>query len=1169
MLQKKVSIASVTLFVLMIIFGLSGMALMISCDSGDAYDSSQDENTIWSIGKADGLSIEFMAESQSKVSYLVGEDEPSGSFPGHHAGSVRWDGKIQKNPYKIIFDMPEDEEDNEQYRLMMDLIYQNSSPEEIEVTVNGKRGVFPVRYTVKEDLDDDQANNMLLASQQLVVPVEASWLKKEDNEIVVAPLGKGGMDYDALTFKKGEETHSLIAEPHLSPTVFYHNHGERMTEVAELEIPFTQAFKNGNATIEIGGEEITTSFEPKEYDFGVLTHSVDIPAFEEPEKAEIEVQLDDETIQVTADFVPAKKWTFYVTPRVHNDVGFTDLQPHVNELDNRNTDRILDVLDRYPFYVFNFETSWLADNYLESRTAPYRDKFLKYASEGRAPLNAFYLNLLTGLSSGEELYRATYFSHKLHKKHGTNFDWASLTDAPSHSWFLPTLLTDIGVKGFVVGSNQTRAPILRFSDLNEYSPFYWEGMNGEKIMKWYSRSYMQLAKLSRGGNIAGPPDLNLMKRSIPQFLIRYQRKDYAPDAVMIYGAYLDNALIPKEADAPIIEEWNEEYAYPKVVTASDADFYDYINENFKDDLPTYRGGAGAYWEDGAASTAQATKLIQHTQETLPMAETAASLSSILMPKHIYRSELFSEAWKNVLFYNEHTWGALHSINQPDREIVTRQWEIKESYAKKADLSARTLLTRSLNRLSQLFEVSGNTIFAFNFQPWERSNPIEVELDEGTHLVDLEKDKPVEHDVIYEKEGYKKIRFIAENVPAMGYKSYAVRSLKNAPKASSEQKDVSGTVAESPYYKLTLDTETGGIVSLYDKSAGKEMVDKDASYVLNEYLYVTGGEDSKVLHHGMSQPPADLTVHEPASAEIVEHIETPIGQRLVVETQSKNTPFIRSEYRLYNDLKRVDITNTIEKESILDKEGVYFAFPFKTEEPDFAYQIQNGWLRPNKDQLPGAAREWFTTQNLVRLNDNNYTIAWSAPDAPLFTLTDINRGKWPQHLEIDNGHIFSYIMNNYWFTNYKASQGGEFTFNYSITSGEDLRDEELAHFDADLRKPVLGYSLLSSFSASVQAEDRPLSSDRGSFMDLGSPNLQFVTLKQAEDGDGYILRFRETAGAKGETEITSSLFEIEEVHITNGVEENKRKLNITDDNSVRVPYKSNSYTTVRLDIKGNI
>lgn len=89
------------------------------------------------------------------------------------------------------------------------------------------------------------------------------------------------------------------------------------------------------------------------------------------------------------------------------------------------------------------------------------------------------------------------------------------------------------------------------------------------------------------------------------------------------------------------------------------------------------------------------------------------------------------------------------------------------------------------------------------------------------------------------------------------------------------------------------------------------------------------------------------------------------------------------------------------------------------------------------------------------------------------------------------------------------------------------------------------------------------------MDLGSPNLQFVTLKQAEDGDGYILRFRETAGADGETEITSPLFEIEEVHITNGVEENKRKLDITDDNSVRVPYKPNSYTTVRLNIKGNI
>ena len=42
------------------------------------------------------------------------------------------------------------------------------------------------------------------------------------------------------------------------------------------------------------------------------------------------------------------------------------------------------------------------------------------------------------------------------------------------------------------------------------------------------------------------------------------------------------------------------------------------------------------------------------------------------------------------------------------------------------------------------------------------------------------------------------------------------------------------------------------------------------------------------------------------------------------------------------------------------------------------------------------------------------------------------------MELDphRGTIFSYVMNNYWHTNYVAGQGGDFTFRYVLTSGEE-------------------------------------------------------------------------------------------------------------------------------------
>ncbi|MFO1501266.1 MAG: hypothetical protein U1G07_23230 [Verrucomicrobiota bacterium] len=71
----------------------------------------------------------------------------------------------------------------------------------------------------------------------------------------------------------------------------------------------------------------------------------------------------------------------------------------------------------------------------------------------------------------------------------------------------------------------------------------------------------------------------------------------------------------------------------------------------------------------------------------------------------------------------------------------------------------------------------------------------------------------------------------------------------------------------------------------------------------------------------------------------------------------------------------------------------------------------------------ARREWFTPQNLIHLRDGTFDIARATPDAPLVCLTDINRGNWPAELAVKNGHVYSYAMNNYWFTNYRAEQGG--------------------------------------------------------------------------------------------------------------------------------------------------
>ena len=1135
-------------------------SLLVLAGSISAASQPSANEVIWAIGEPNELSIEFAPGSRDKITFVVTTNVSSRDFPGYQEGSLGFEGKTAEKPYTIVFDLGSEPKGN--YALVMDLIYRSGAPRQIKININGKVGIFPVRPVPKKSSDGEEGSAMLLSKQHLLVPISAAWLQAKGNRLTIVPLGIGGVTYDALRFEnmKPQTKEAGAGALSLEPTIYFRKNGQKLFEVCNIIVPFQNGFEKGSVTVRLSGQTFTRNFSSGSYDFGVLTVPIDIPAVACSGEANVEVRLDGQLQHATQAFKSAKQWKVFICPKVHNDVGYTDLQPHVNELDNRNTDTVLDILGKYPFYKFNFETSWLVENYLDCRTPKYCAQFYDYAGQGRAAINALYLNLMTGICSGEELYRAMYFTHRLHREHGSNFDFACITDAPSHSWFLPSLLSDVGVKAFSNGSNQTRAPILHYSDLNEESPFYWEGMNGERILMWYARSYVQLKRLTGPDWGGATSNSDYLHSSVPQFLCRYLRDEYVPDAVMIYGAYVDNAAIPRAADAPVIEQWNKEFEFPKLIVASDSDYFNYIEKNFSGQLPVHRGDCGAYWEDGVASSAQATTLNRRTQQILPVAEIAATLASIFEPRNRYPAEDFRGAWKNVMFYDEHTWGAHNSVGQPDRQFVTRQWEIKESYATRANLDARTLLARANNRLCQEIAVNGSSIIAFNWQNRTRTEPLEVEIDANQQLVDLAGNEPVPMDVILEKDGYRKVRFLAKEVPAMGYRGYSLRSLK--PATQEPNKKLSGDTIENEFYRLTADRQSGGLKSLFDKMEKRELLDAAAPYKLNEYLYVSGGENSLILNHNFGSAPANLSIHEPEKAEIVEHVQTPLGQRIVLVTKATNTPRIRSEYLLYDKIKRVDIVNTIEKVETRAKEAMYFAFAFAARKPGMEYQIQNGWVRPNEDQLPGACREWFTPQNLVHVSDGDFSIAWSTPDAPLVTLTDINRGKWPSHLPLKNGHLYSYIMHNYWFTNYRAQQGGVFTFHYSVTSGNNLGREALAQFDADTRTPVLAYPFLSSFSAQIAQDDRPLPAGSGSFLSLEAANLQVVTLKAAEDGNGCILRLREVAGRTGEAVLRANTFKVREAHLCNGIEEQKQKLNVQG-NTVIVPFKPNQFITVKL------
>ncbi len=229
----------------------------------------------------------------------------------------------------------------------------------------------------------------------------------------------------------------------------------------------------------------------------------------------------------------------------------------------------------------------------------------------------------------------------------------------------------------------------------------------------------------------------------------------------------------------------------------------------------------------------------------------------------------------------------------------------------------------------------------------------------------------------------------------------------------------------------------------------------------------------------------------------------VGEVMVVETAGTMAPRIKSLVLVWEDVKRVDFINHVGKKQTYDKEGVYFAFPFTMERPTFRYEVPVGIVNANTDMLPGACLDWFTVQHFVEVEGKDLTVAWATPDAPLVCFQDVNKAKWQTKLAMENGHLFAYVMNNYWHTNYKAGQDGRHTFAFALTSRAKSDRTASARFGWDAANPLVG--------SRPDSHRGKLPSQPTSLISVDEPNVMVLGVKRSETGSGLVIRLWELEG----------------------------------------------------------
>lgn len=828
------------------------------------------------------------------------------------------------------------------------------------------------------------------------------------------------------------------------------------------------------------------------------------PESEFPDSIQISVKILDQLINKTLYCNRVSIDTIFLITHSHNDIGYTDIQPNILKLQTDNLSEALLLIKAsrdYPDgsrYKWNSEINWPLEIFLEKASVLEKNQMIYEIRQGNIGVNGTYCNQMTGNCKAEELMRLTETCRKFRDLYGIQIKSAMISDIPGLSWSMVSALHQSGIRYLSSGPNpfdrigwSTHA----FGD----KPFYWISQSGkEKILVWVAgKGYSMFHQNSTIEAFSTFPDklfnyINLLNDSSYPYNMLQLR----------VALYSDNG--PNDSTlSNYVRKWNEYYLKPKLVIATTDEMFQAFERRYADSIPYYSGDYTPYWEDGALSTAYELGLNRNNSEKLNQLE----IAYCVLDPAAYNNELFYKAWKNIALFSEHTWGAFNSISDPDNENVKAQWHYKQQYAIIAD-SMTTALS------SQLLPQNSNGYFeVINTLSNPRSGILTLFPNEQYSDVIIldEQNREVPSQLMADG----RIIFYASNIPALGSSFYRIKKRKK-PRATMICK---GNSIESPNYRIEIDLKTGAVISLYDKSTKQELCNNQG---INKYIYTLG---LNANHPEFSYDPlVRITAAGPLVYEMEVIMQAPGAKNLV------------TTYTLTNPDQGIQISNSLYKLPIREKEAAYFAFDFRMENVVNRFDAGWGYYRAEEDQLPGSCKDYFYAMRWADVSDDTSGILIVVDEAPLLEIGQItdetphNLGSegWLKSISY-SPTLFSYILNNYWHTNFKADQEGPMFFNYSLYPHKAF-DPTFAYLQSQsYHQPLL-----------LRYTDKPQACN--SLFTIQDSAIVLTFIKPADDGKGYIIRLFNTSASARALDIEWQRLVPQKIFLSNNLEDRLAEIN---------------------------
>ncbi|MFD1173363.1 alpha-mannosidase [Oceanobacillus picturae] len=546
-------------------------------------------------------------------------------------------------------------------------------------------------------------------------------------------------------------------------------------------------------------------------------------------------------------------------------------------------DRLLDTLEKdSEFKSFHLDgQTIILDDYLQVRP-DRREKLEKYIREGRLHIGPWYILQDEFLTSSESNIRNLQYGMKDALQWGGISKVGYFPDSFGNMGQGPQILSQAGINNAVFGRGVKPTGFNNMvSDAEQYESPYsemlWRSPDGSSVLgilfaNWYCN-----------GNEV-PVDEKEAKQYWEQHLSSLEKYAGSPHMLMMNGC--DHQ--PIQIDLPEAIETAKKL-YPEI-SFTHSNFNEYVENltaSLPDDLKVVDGELRSQQTDGwgtLVNTASARVYIKQMNQLgqallEKVAEPLATFAYLNGEE--YNHHLLEYAWKTLMQNHPHDSICGCSVDEVHREMVTR--------FEKSKHVAESVIDESLEALSNKintagFEKWGEDALAFtvyNTTGWERTGTVSITLDarrdyfsEGVKKQEL-KQFPLGERIVVDEAGTEysvtvedlgiafdydlpeekfrqpymarrvRLTFEAEQVPAMGYKTFAFVQ------SNSSQKQDSLIPGENQLENdfLHVNINQNGSLTVTNKVTGRTFeelgVYEDTGDIGNEYMYKQS-HDQKII-----------------------------------------------------------------------------------------------------------------------------------------------------------------------------------------------------------------------------------------------------------------------------------------------------------------------------------